>query len=106
MRVRIVDAKAWYAGLAYACIGIVAFVMSHQYPIGTPLRMGPGYFPALMGVVLFGLGVVSAAQGLRPEHPNPDRTATASPRSSCCSSAWSPSVSSSNAPGWSLPTPR
>jgi hypothetical protein len=45
------------AGVVFAAIGTVAFFYAHQYPIGTALNMGPGFFPALLGVILFVLGL-------------------------------------------------
>lgn len=39
-------------------------VGSLSYELGTPLRMGPGYFPLLVGLVLAGLGLAIAVKGL------------------------------------------
>jgi hypothetical protein len=70
MRLHVVDFKAFYAGLFFAAIGAAAFVLSHQYEIGAPLNMGPGFFPALVGIALAGLGGVSMVQGVRASIPN------------------------------------
>ncbi|MCO6383036.1 tripartite tricarboxylate transporter TctB family protein [Oceanicola sp. 502str15] len=42
------------------------------YPMGTPSRMGPGMFPAGLGVVLVVLGLLLALQALRRPGPRPD----------------------------------
>ncbi len=47
-------------------------------PIGTARRMGPGFFPLLLTVILFGLGLILVARGARkpPDtdvHPMPWR---------------------------------
>lgn len=39
-------------------------VGSLGYELGTPLRMGPGYFPLLVGVILSALGVAIVGKGL------------------------------------------
>jgi putative tricarboxylic transport membrane protein len=54
-----------WAGVMLIATGVVAVVMARNYNFGTALRMGPGYFPAVLGglMVLFGLYLV--AMGLR-----------------------------------------
>jgi hypothetical protein len=37
------------------------------YPVGTLLRMGPGYFPAVIGLLMIGFGVILLVQAFRPE---------------------------------------
>ena len=39
-------------------------VGSLSYELGTPLRMGPGYFPLLVGAILAGLGLAIILKGL------------------------------------------
>jgi uncharacterized membrane protein len=54
-----------WAGVMLIVTGATAVVMARDYAFGTALRMGPGYFPSVLGglLVLFGLYLV--AQGLR-----------------------------------------
>jgi hypothetical protein len=73
-----VTVRAWIngpkdllVGLIYIVVGSVAFVLSHFYDMGTLLQMGPGYFPALVGVIMVGLGVLSIFIGLRRKTPDP-----------------------------------
>ena len=44
-------------------VGVTALVIARNYPFGTSLRMGPGYFPIVLGSILalFGLWFVVKA---------------------------------------------
>ena len=48
--------KDFWSGLMLIAIGIAAIVMARDYPMGTALRMGPGYFPLLLALLLAALG--------------------------------------------------
>src|ERR1700754_2693074 len=52
------------AGGIFVVIGGAFVVGSLSYDLGTPLRMGPGYFPLLMGAILAGLGLATVVKGL------------------------------------------
>ena len=39
--------------------------MARSYPMGTTLRMGPGYFPVVLGALLILFGLYCIASGLR-----------------------------------------
>jgi hypothetical protein len=41
--------KDFYAGLLFVAFGVVAIIIARNYPLGTAARMGPGYFPRLLG---------------------------------------------------------
>ena len=53
------------AGLLFVAIGIAALVLSFSYEIGTAARMGPGYFPRALGVLLLVLGAMLSLRGFR-----------------------------------------
>jgi hypothetical protein len=59
----ILRTKDFWAGLMLLGIGVAAIGIARGYPLGTALRMGPGYFPILLGglLVLFGLAFVLRA---------------------------------------------
>ena len=57
--------RDFYAGLLFVAFGLVALVLAQSYALGTPARMGPGYFPRLLGVLLIGLGAVQTLIGVR-----------------------------------------
>lgn len=44
------------AGVFFAMLGASSMVISSHYHLGTPARMGPGYFPLMIGIVLVLLG--------------------------------------------------
>jgi hypothetical protein len=50
--------KDFYAGLVFLLFGIPAMILSRWYQIGTAAKMGPGYFPFLLGGLLTVLGLV------------------------------------------------
>ena len=45
--------------------GAVALVIAREYPFGTVLRMGPGYFPRVLGGILVLFGIYLTILGLR-----------------------------------------
>jgi hypothetical protein len=49
-----------WAGLMFAVIGIVFMILSKQYSIGTSAKMGPGYFPMVLGGLMTLFGVIIA----------------------------------------------
>ncbi len=53
------DIRDFIAGALMLAMGLfVALYASSQYQVGTAARMGPGYFPSLLGWVLAFLGLV------------------------------------------------
>ena len=50
----------------------VTYTSVTYYPMGTPSRMGPGMFPAGLGVVLAVLGLLLSLQALRRPGRRPD----------------------------------
>jgi putative tricarboxylic transport membrane protein len=63
----ILENKDVWAGLFLIVVGVLAVFFARNYPFGTSLRMGPGYFPTVLGglMVLFGLYIFST--GLRSD---------------------------------------
>jgi hypothetical protein len=57
--------KDVWAGLMLITIGAAAMVLARNYGFGTALRMGPGFFPIVLGALLFLFGVAILAKGLR-----------------------------------------
>jgi putative tricarboxylic transport membrane protein len=47
-----------WAGLLFAGLGAVALWTGADYSLGVPSRIGPGYLPRLLGVLLAGLGAL------------------------------------------------
>jgi hypothetical protein len=57
--------KDFVAGVMFVAIGIGAIVVAANYPLGTAARMGPGYFPRILGILLIMLGSALALRALR-----------------------------------------
>ncbi len=59
---KIRNAKDLFAGMLFVAVGVAAVVVGRDYPFGSASRMGPGYFPVLVGAVLIFIGLVVAAR--------------------------------------------
>jgi hypothetical protein len=57
--------RDFIAGLLFVVIGALAVVLARDYPIGTTMRMGPGYFPTVLGAILFLFGAYVLVRGIR-----------------------------------------
>jgi len=57
MKVQLKDNKRFLSGIMFLVIGAVAIYIAQDYPMGSALRMGPGYFPIVLGGIigLFGI---------------------------------------------------
>ena len=54
------------AGLIFVAFGLAFAITSLSYEMGTPLRMGPGYFPLVLGGILVLLGLLIMGKGFIP----------------------------------------
>lgn len=61
--------KDFWAGVLFVALGIGAIVVGSRYNLGTAARMGPGYFPRILGILLIVLGAVIAMRGVRIPGP-------------------------------------
>jgi hypothetical protein len=50
--------KDFWAGVLYIAFGTVGIVIALDYPLGTANRMGPGYFPRGLGMLMILLGAI------------------------------------------------
>ena len=57
--------KDFYAGMLFVATGAAAIIIGANYPLGTAARMGPGYFPRILGILLIILGAALALRALR-----------------------------------------
>jgi len=67
MKFSFLDRRDFWAGLMLIGFGLLALVIARNYALGTTLRMGPGYFPIMLGALLILGGLWVAAKGLRSE---------------------------------------
>lgn len=56
--------KDFWAGLLFVAFGAGAVVVARDYPFGRLARMGPGFFPAVLGALLVVLGGILVARSL------------------------------------------
>jgi hypothetical protein len=63
--------KDFLAGLLFVAIGAAAIVVARDYPFGTAMRMGSGYFPTVLGGILALFGVFLMARGVRSSERAP-----------------------------------
>jgi hypothetical protein len=57
--------KDFYSGLIFVAFGVAAIVIGSNYALGTAARMGPGYFPRILGIMLIVLGAALSLRALR-----------------------------------------
>jgi len=71
--VNIKSQKDFFSGLMFMVLGAAFAWGATKYSIGTGARMGPGYFPLMLGVLLAILGAVVAFNGLVIERVGGDK---------------------------------
>ena len=61
MQLEIRNNRDVWAGVMLIATGAAAVIIARDYAFGTSLRMGPGYFPSVLGglLVLLGVGVLT-----------------------------------------------
>ena len=55
--------KDFLSGLMFVAFGLAALYFGQHLAVGTPVRMGPGYVPRMLSMILLALGVL-----VRHEH--------------------------------------
>jgi putative tricarboxylic transport membrane protein len=65
--------KDFWAGIILIGIGAAAMFISRNYRFGSAVRMGPGFFPTLLGGVLTGFGLCIMIVGLLRKEKFQDR---------------------------------
>lgn len=53
------------AGALFVAIGALALLGARGYPVGSAMRMGPGYFPVVLGWLLIALGTLVGVRAAR-----------------------------------------
>lgn len=61
--------RDFWSGVMFATIGIAfaVIVKVYEYPMGTGARMGPGYFPYVLGIVMGILGIAIVIESFATE---------------------------------------
>lgn len=69
MQMKIRNPEDFWAGVMFLAFGILAVYISLDYPMGSAMRMGPGYFPTYLGGLLIVLGSIVSVLSLKTEGP-------------------------------------
>jgi hypothetical protein len=69
---KIKSQKDFYSGLMFSLVGAGFAIGAFQYSVGTGARMGPGYFPMLVGVMLAMGGGIVMLRALTANTPDGD----------------------------------
>lgn len=65
MKIDLQNNKDFLAGLMMIGVGGIAFYMALDYPFGSALRMGPGYFPRALAGILMTFGLYVMVRGIK-----------------------------------------
>lgn len=57
---KIKNQEDFWSGVMFIGFGTLAIYLSWEYPFGSASRMGPGYFPTWLGIIMTALGVAIA----------------------------------------------
>lgn len=57
--------KDFWAGVLFIVLGGSACLIALDYAMGSAGRMGPGYFPRILGLLLAGLGLILVLRSFR-----------------------------------------
>ena len=63
-KLNIRNQKDFGAGIMYMAIGLFFAIVATQYQYGTAAKMGPGYFPFWLGVLMVALGLLIFVKSL------------------------------------------
>ncbi|MFC5607513.1 tripartite tricarboxylate transporter TctB family protein [Variovorax soli] len=64
---KIKSQKDFFAGVMFTVVGVAFAWGATTYNVGTGARMGPGYFPLMLGIVMAVIGLVIMFTGLTVE---------------------------------------
>ena len=68
MKIDLRSNKDFLSGLHFVGIGALGIFLAQDYPMGSALRMGPGYFPIVLSGIMILFGIYCLIQGLlKPE---------------------------------------
>lgn len=65
--------KDFFAGIMFSVVGVAFAIGAVDYSLGTAARMGPGYFPFLLGIILAIIGAIICLFSFRSTAPDGDK---------------------------------
>lgn len=66
MALQIHKPKDFWSGLIFALTGLATVTIAQDYPMGTAVKMGPAYFPVVLGGLLVLIGLMAIIRSLLP----------------------------------------
>lgn len=69
---KLASQKDFFSGLMFTIVGVSFAVGATNFTVGEASRMGPGYFPLALGIVLTVLGLIITAVSFRSKAPDGD----------------------------------
>lgn len=73
MPFKIAHPRDFWAGVMFIILGALFAGIAYGYKLGTAARMGPGFFPFWLGLILILLGIGVTLGGLRKAGPAVDK---------------------------------
>jgi Tripartite tricarboxylate transporter TctB family len=64
MKLNFLDNKDFWAGMVLVLTGCLVVLIARDYAFGTMVRMGPGFFPTVLGALLVLFGIFVLAKGV------------------------------------------
>ncbi|MET0507548.1 MAG: tripartite tricarboxylate transporter TctB family protein [Burkholderiaceae bacterium] len=61
--------KDFWSGVMFVALGILFIIWSREYQFGNSQRMGPGYFPTILGYLMTLLGILVAIPAFSAKSP-------------------------------------
>jgi Tripartite tricarboxylate transporter TctB family len=68
--------KDFYSGLLFTAFGTAFVVGAQNYGMGTAAKMGPGFFPTMLGIILALIGLVVLVGSFTKGGPDGDKIGT------------------------------
>ena len=68
---KVADGKDFWSGLMFIGFGLFFLLVARNYPMGTALRMGPAYFPTMLGGLMAALGAIVFFRSFFGKERNP-----------------------------------
>ena len=65
MKIALSNNRDFWAGVMLMAFGAASIFIARGYPFGSTMRMGPGYFPSMLGGILVLFGIYVMIVGLR-----------------------------------------
>ncbi len=70
---KLASQKDFFSGLMFTAVGVAFAVGATSFTVGDAARMGPGYFPLMLGILLAILGTVITIKSFSGGAPGGDR---------------------------------